>query len=147
MSSDEALKFADKLQAAIDNWISRKRGLANTVGADKEALSEVNIVIDLHGKSYEFSSLQAVPPEIMNQWIAHHSKQELANPSVKDQRNHGDRKKTNSRVTRRTGVCCEPVPAATTARGFRLITPPTQALALKHHKASLAAMTVGRRIF
>ena len=67
MSSDEALKLANKLQAALDNWIFGKRGLANTVGADKEAPSEVNIVIDLHGKSHEFSSLQAVPPEIMNQ--------------------------------------------------------------------------------
>ena len=102
MSSDKALKFTVKLQAVLDDWISRKRGLANMVSADQEAPSEVNIVIDLHGKSHEFSSLQAVPPDIMNQWIAHLSKQGLAKVSVKDQRGNGDRKRANSVET---GTC------------------------------------------
>ena len=105
MSSNEALEFADKLQAALDDWISRKRGLINTFGADQEAPSGMNIVIDLHSKSHEFSSLQAVPPDIMNQRIDHLSKQGLANPSVKDRRRNGDRKEGNGGVNRRTGVC------------------------------------------
>ena len=43
MSSNNELVFADRLQAALDNWVTKKRGLANIVGKPVPIDEEANV--------------------------------------------------------------------------------------------------------
>jgi hypothetical protein len=81
MSSKDALVIADRLQAALDNWFTKKRGLANTVGrpvgGSKASDEETNVTDDspatfeLDGKTHTSDDgWDSVPSAVVNKLIA-----------------------------------------------------------------------------
>ena len=72
MSSKDALVIADRLQAALDNWVTKKRGLVNTVGDQKLKApgEEANVtedgpaIVELDGKTH------TIPWAVVNKLIA-----------------------------------------------------------------------------